>query len=237
MVTKNLTNVLDALVRELKTHVELCGVRFVHAGKVSAAENPLSSFLAACEVKSFSKDMEACRLKGKLLLTLCAPAGCGKRQLCELSLLLCSFIEESDLQEIITSIACMDATFDEGRGLWRQGIAVEVEAFDASSAGAEIAGFSALPLEKAEEISKPEIYRIRELLSGVVGCESKRGENILKLTAFGECELPDDAFLLKIPVCGFVYEACRVVKLQRNLLSGRTEIELCFESKSVLEED
>ena len=240
MTMKNMTDVLDSLVRELKSHTELSHVRFIYAGKVTAAENPLNSFVAACEVKSFFANKVTGSVQGKLLFTLCAPKGAGKRELCELSVVTASFLDESDFKDRINSVACMAATFDEGASLWRQSIAVEVEFLDApklEGMEAEIEGVGTLLVEEFDEISKPLRYEIRELLSGVSKVETLKGEKILKVVTAEDLMLPETSFSLAIPLWGVLYEGCRLKKVQRNFLSKKTEFEICFEDKSVLRED
>lgn len=237
MTTMNLTDALDLLVRELKLHPETDKVKFIHAGKASAAPNPLENFVAACSVKSFSADSTK-GVQGKLLFTLYAPKGCHLRELCELSVIIAALVDESTLRDRISSIACMEATFDEGGLIWRQNIEVEVSA-DMGEITAEIQGSGSVVLREFEELSKACRYEIRELMSGAVDCLEQEKKNTLKLTFVGRFEFGTQPFDLHLPSLGAVYEGCRVVEESCRRSGGKSVYGavLEFAQKGSIEEE
>lgn len=246
---KNMTDVLDSIVHELKAYVEFSDMRFIYAGKTSPAERPVTSYLVVCSVKSFGSERESetdTFFSGNLEFTVYSPRGTSKREVTQKCVALAQKLEDSSQRDMLRSIGCKEAYFDNDALVWCQSIVVKTEyvgftQVKAQGFSVEAEGIGEFSAVEFEEICEQYVYGVKEYLSGTVSVFSDLPpRRSLRLMLKGtQGNLPEGEFDLYIRDTGRRYKGCRVTKCVTKVTFQKgtyKEFTLLFDSDEAVSE-
>ncbi len=228
-------NILENLVRRIKTYDEFSAVRFVKGRKTQNAEKPVTSFFVACFVGAVhkEKDVRANRTyKAKLCFQVYAPFDKGTAELSSLCISLMDALDRADIDGEISDIEISDAVYDkdlctqtqtlEAQLLWEATPAQNEETLPLPVADSVeiIVDNKTVKVLSAQAHTKNELYVLRELLCGDTGVISKGRTYAVEIKVrsdsdpFENCENPDISLEQKGKFC--IFRKCVVQKITEN---------------------
>ncbi len=239
-------NVLDELVKKIKSIEEFSNVRFIRARKSEKAEKPVESFFVACGVGRVHKEKDSVgnRMFTALLeFQVYAPYDKGGSELSKLCVSLMDALDRVDTESEIADIKICDAVYD--KDLCTQTQKVEVQLLwevvpqtpellpESSTVELTVNGKSVRVLSaKFQEIN--DVYILRELLSGDTDRNILRGRKYkVDVTAESECDpfedLTNPDIILYSGAKAYIFKGCITEKVVQRKTPKETEVrEYCF---------
>ena len=181
-------NVLDKLVRRVKTYDDFSSVRFVKGRKSQNAEKPVTSFFVACFVGEVQKEKDVRgnrTFEAKLCFQVYAPFDKGAVELSSLCVSLMDALDRADAEGEVSDIRITPAVYDkdlctqtqelQAKLLWEVSPAVNEEPapLPVSDSIEIFVNDKPFKVLSAQATTTDEVYVLRELLCGDTGVVSK----------------------------------------------------------------
>ncbi len=228
-------NVLDKLIRRIKTYDEFSSVRFVKGRKSQGAEKPVTSFFVACFVGEIHKEKDARSnrsFEAQLCFQVYAPFDKGASELSALCVNLMDALDRADTENEISDIKITPAVYDkdlctqtqmlQAKLLWEMSPSNDEEPLPLPT-GDSVEIFvngKAAKVLSAQTTATDEVYVLRELLCGDTGVISKGKNYTLEIKVrsdsdpFEACEKPDIALKQTDESC--LFKSCVAKKITEN---------------------
>ncbi len=171
-------NVLDKIVKTLKSFEEFSEIRFIYARKAADAEKPVENFFVACGVGRVHKEKDLAgnrAFTATLEFQIYAPCNKGGRELSKLCISLMEALDRADSEGEISDIKICDLVYDkdlctltqkvEAQLLWEV-VPQNPEALPQSSTVEIVVNGKSVQVLSAKFQEFNDVYVLRELLLG-----------------------------------------------------------------------